>query len=369
MRFSFSSLQETLRALHVLSDPRHHAEQMGWMRSARRRLTPALKAGLRRFGFLLHPVPELFVDLIPSARAKTFEQELVVLRKSLPAFRSAMVRRMLDKRLLTRSELAAASRPAALEGLAFEASQRRPGAAVLLFDFVANADAVFRDFCTFLESFFANCLASEWDHFESQARDDETLRKRLLQRFGIAAMLRTLTRELTVDGDRRRASVSYGGAESASLRMELPPGATIALTPSYFIWPHATFVVLKHKALDVRIAYPLASPATVYLKPRRWDDAAKRFAALSDPTRLQMLELLTQRDLSTREFAGLLGLSEGAVSRHLSLLRSAGLVTSVRDGYFVLYRPASGGLQELAELVARLVLAGGASPLRAQVRG
>lgn len=331
---------------------------MAWVRGARRQLTPALKAGLRRFSFLTQPVPELFVDLLPSARSTGFDRELALLRRSLPAFRNAVVRRMLDKRLLAKGDLAAATRPAVLKRLAFETSQRRPGAALLLSDFVANADRVLREFCALLESFFERCLASQWEHFESQARDDAALRKRLLQRFGVSAMLRTLTRELTVEGNRRRASVLYGGKESAGLRLELPTGATIALTPSYFIWPHAAFVVLKRSALEVRIAYPLASPATASIGTRRWEQSAKRFAAISDPTRLQMLDLLGRRDLSTREFAGLLGLSEGAVSKHLSILRNAALVTSVRDGYFVLYRRAPDGLRELVEHFAGLAYFG-----------
>jgi DNA-binding transcriptional ArsR family regulator len=73
---------------------------------------------------------------------------------------------------------------------------------------------------------------------------------------------------------------------------------------------------------------------------------AQRFAALGDPTRLEMLDLLASRERSTRELAGIVGLTEGGASRHLSILRNAGLVTSVRDGYFVLYHRT-----ELAEQI------------------
>jgi DNA-binding transcriptional ArsR family regulator len=354
VKFSFSPLQEVLRALHVLADPRHHAEQMAWLRGVRRRMTPSIKAGLRRFAFLLIPVPELFADLLPSPRATTFDREVILLGKSLKQFRAALVRRMLDKRLISSSDLIQATRPAALKRLATEASQRWPGNAPLFWDFIADSKGLLDDFCQVIAAFFECGLAAQWERFESLAWDDAALRKRLLQRFGVAAMLRTLTRELTVDGDRRRASVIYGGKESAGTRLELPGNATIALTPSYFIWPHATFVVLKRVTLDVRIAYPLASPVTACVSGGRWSEAAKSFTALSDPLRLQMLELLRQRDLSTREFAGLLRLSEGAVSRHLSILRNAGLVTSVRDGYFVLYRRAPDGLSRLVERVAIL---------------
>lgn len=354
LRFGFSPLQETLRALHVLTEPRHHAEQMGWMRGARRRLTPPLKAALRRHRFLLHPVPELFFDLLPSELATTFYGELDLLCRNLPSFRSAMVRRMMDKRLLTRSELAAHSQPASLKRLALDASLRQPGAAELLSDFVAKPERVLSDFCVALEALFESCLASQWERFESQARSDAALRKRLLQRFGVAAMLRTLTRELSVEGDRRRASVAYGGKESAGRQIDWPSDASMVLTPSYFIWPHASFVVLQRDVLDVRIAYPLMSVGTSSVSARRWEAVAKRLAALSDPTRLQMLNLLNQRDLSTREFAGLLGFSESTISRHLSIMRDAALVTSTRDGYFVLYQRAPAGFRELLEVMFSL---------------
>lgn len=300
-------------------------------------------------------MPELFVDLLPSEGSPTCDREIALLRSSLPAFRSAMIRRMFGKALLTKADLVMAARGARLKRLAREAAQRRPDAAVILPDFVASPRDVLGEFCEFVETFFEGCLAEEWERLESQAIDDAAFRNRLLRRFGVAAMLRTLTNELAVDGNGRTASVTYGGPESAGTQMKLPSGATLALTPSYFIWPHATFVVYKsNAALDVRIAYPLASPALVRVRARHWGETAKRFAAVSDATRLRMLELLGQRDLSTREFAGLLDLSESAISRHLSILRKAALVTSVRDGYFVLYRRASGGLQELLERIAGL---------------
>src|ERR1700733_4651907 len=100
---------------------------MAWVRSVRRKMTPSLKAGLRRFAFLLNPLPELFVDLLPSPRATTFDQELALLGKSLKHFRAALVRRMLDKRLLSSSELIQATRPAALKRLATAASQSWQG--------------------------------------------------------------------------------------------------------------------------------------------------------------------------------------------------------------------------------------------------
>jgi DNA-binding transcriptional ArsR family regulator len=340
IRFAFSPLQETLRAMHVFVEARHHAEQMEWVRSARRRVTPTLRRAILGYRFLLDP-PELFPEAFPNETASTFADELALLRKREVDFRNAMVRRMLDAALVRKETIDAASRPAALRQLVAAAVRRHPRDAALLTAFAEKPGKTLRDFCDTVGMFFERCLQEQWQFFESRARDDAAARQQLLGRFGVAAMLRTLTRQITIFGDRRSASIESGN-EGAAETIEMQPGASVALTPSYFIWPHATFVVLKLRELSVRIAYPIASPSTTPLPRKRYDAVAQRFAALADATRLRMIELLGQRDLSTRELAGLLGLSESGVSRHLTILRKASLVDSVREGYFVLYRKAAG---------------------------
>lgn len=327
IRFEFSPMQEVLRALRVLSAPRPHAEQMDWVRTARRHSTPAMKRSIKRFTGLLHPAPELFPELFPSAHAASFADELRVLADSDAAFEETLVRRAYGKPLLDRAELSTpALRSALLTRALHDAGAR-------------DVRALLDDFCALLEAFFTRCLAARWDDFAERARADAAARERLLTRVGVTAALRTLTRQLTARGTTRKASLQFGGEASAHVELTLGAEDTLALTPSYFIWPYATFVVLRTKRLDVRIAYPLASPSTIRPRAGAFDRLANRYAALGDPIRLQLLDLLGSRDLSTRELAGLTSLSEGGVSRHLSILREAELVSSVRDGYFVLYRP------------------------------
>lgn len=56
------------------------------------------------------------------------------------------------------------------------------------------------------------------------------------------------------------------------------------------------------------------------------------FAAIADPTRRAILDALTQRERSAGEIAGLFPVSRPAVSRHLRVLRGAGLVRERRAG-------------------------------------
>lgn len=56
------------------------------------------------------------------------------------------------------------------------------------------------------------------------------------------------------------------------------------------------------------------------------------FRALADPTRRQILALLRERRRSVGEIAENFRVSRPAISKHLRLLRSAGLVTTRKDG-------------------------------------
>ncbi len=59
--------------------------------------------------------------------------------------------------------------------------------------------------------------------------------------------------------------------------------------------------------------------------------------ALSDETRYTLVTLLLKHDYCVRALARQLDISEPAVSQHLKLLRSAGLVKGEKRGYFTHY--------------------------------
>jgi DNA-binding transcriptional ArsR family regulator len=62
------------------------------------------------------------------------------------------------------------------------------------------------------------------------------------------------------------------------------------------------------------------------------------FAALASLPRRQIIAFLAQTALSTTDLAARFGTSAPAVSRHLSVLQHAGLVSAQRHGQRVLYR-------------------------------
>ena len=62
------------------------------------------------------------------------------------------------------------------------------------------------------------------------------------------------------------------------------------------------------------------------------------FRALADPTRRQILQYLKGGELAAGEIVARLPISGPSVSRHLAILKSAGLVHERRDGNRILYR-------------------------------
>ncbi len=62
------------------------------------------------------------------------------------------------------------------------------------------------------------------------------------------------------------------------------------------------------------------------------------FRVLGDPARLRLLRALSADRFNVSELTGILGLAQSGVSRHLGLLKEAGLVTEDRDGVYVYYR-------------------------------
>jgi len=70
-------------------------------------------------------------------------------------------------------------------------------------------------------------------------------------------------------------------------------------------------------------------------------------AAISDPTRRRVLELVRDRELPAGEIAAAFEISRPAVSRHLRVLRRAGLVSERREGRLRLYRSDPEPLGEL----------------------
>ena len=69
------------------------------------------------------------------------------------------------------------------------------------------------------------------------------------------------------------------------------------------------------------------------------------YRLLGDDARLRLLRLLASERLNVSELTGILGLAQSGVSRHLGMLKEAGLIAEQREGVYTWYR-LSARLQE-----------------------
>ena len=87
------------------------------------------------------------------------------------------------------------------------------------------------------------------------------------------------------------------------------------------------------------------------LPPEALDQVAAYFQALSEPTRLQILNLLRSGERNVGELAQLTGYTSANISRHLALLTQRGLVERESRGTAVYYRMADQSVYALCDLV------------------
>jgi len=84
---------------------------------------------------------------------------------------------------------------------------------------------------------------------------------------------------------------------------------------------------------------------------RLFELQAELCAALSDATRLEILDLLRHGEKTVAELMASLGLRQNNVSQHLAYLRRVGAVEGERRGTYVYYRLAMPALLEACEAV------------------
>lgn len=111
-------------------------------------------------------------------------------------------------------------------------------------------------------------------------------------------------------------------------------------------------------------------------RPTARDRSGEAFEALGDANRRAIVELLGERGRSVQELADALPISRPAVSRHLRILKGAGLVTEQPRGAQRIYRLHDQGVEAVhaylqkvwGEAAARFrMLAGNTDPRRDQM--
>ena len=86
------------------------------------------------------------------------------------------------------------------------------------------------------------------------------------------------------------------------------------------------------------------------------EKVAEQFHLLGEPMRLKILQAICRRPLAVGDIVAATGATQSNVSRHLSLLAAAGVITRHKDGQFVYYELSSPLTMKLCELVHKELL-------------
>ncbi|MFQ6110476.1 MAG: ArsR/SmtB family transcription factor [Nitrospinota bacterium] len=86
--------------------------------------------------------------------------------------------------------------------------------------------------------------------------------------------------------------------------------------------------------------------------------AAELFKVLSVDTRIEIIERLKRGKLCVNALAASLGVTQSAVSQHLRILKSAGLVEAERDGYWIHYSLNRRALERCRKRLERVCTCG-----------
>lgn len=91
------------------------------------------------------------------------------------------------------------------------------------------------------------------------------------------------------------------------------------------------------------------------MRDARYRAEAEIFQALAHPVRLQLLDFLAEGPRCACEIEPEFSLDQSTISRHLIVLRKAGLVQARREGVRVIYKLSDRRIQRIRELVQSLI--------------
>ncbi|MEN3585679.1 DUF5937 family protein [Streptomyces sp. ZYX-F-203] len=326
-----SPLAELGMALHALAEPGHHPGLRGWAAEVTTRLDPHLADRMCEADFLWRTTfSDLFLafagvpgggppgaslaeeldlmDRLSDERFADAALEFVCARPGDGGSASVLADRETRRWAL---DLAAARGPRQLR-FSERLLADPPRVRAWLREFVVDCD----------EAFFAEV----WARLRPGLHADARHRTELLRHRGLAAALSSVSTAVSLDEDTGLVVVDKL-AEGRSTAGE----DGLSLVPTSLGRPH--LVVLHRPGWRPVLHYPVHAG-----EPAPAESPARRMAALAHPLRTRLCRDLARGAYTTGELALTHGITAPEVSRHLAVLRRAGLLTSRRRGRYVQYR-------------------------------
>ncbi|CAL9449740.1 DUF5937 family protein [Streptomyces sp. enrichment culture] len=327
LRFAASPLAELTAMLHVLAEPGHHPQLAGWAGDVWAGLPPELAERLREAEFLWRSSRADF--LVPARPRPTLAEELddVDRLDDETYVTAALVTTCGSNRVRfgAPSPLAdATARERALDLAQARGALQEAFAERLLADPAAVRTRVRHT----LEQCAGAFFDAAWSGVAVRLATDLRLKSDLLRRQGLGAALASVSGAVTLapDGDRIVVDKLQDDATAAH-------DAGVTFLPSVFGRPH--LVVVHAPGWQPVVQYPVAEASPP--EPVPLETVTLRLEALAHPVRLRLLRTLARGPHTTGELAHAWELSAPEVSRHLAVLRRAGLLTAERRGRYVRY--------------------------------
>ncbi|MFJ5927686.1 DUF5937 family protein [Kitasatospora sp. NPDC092948] len=327
--FRPSPLAELGNALHALAEPAHHTGLHAWTTATTAALAPDLADRLLEAEFMWGATRSDF--LLPASPRETLAEELDDLDRmddekfvgaaleiscSSSHYPKGLPSPLVDPRSRRRAlDLAAARGPrqaAFVERMLGDPAGARAWIRRLLED------------CD--RAFFADTWQRVREGLAADARD----KTELLRRKGLAAALTAASPALGLAEDEHGSRIVVD---------KLVHGRTwadtaVTLLPSVFGRPH--LFTLYAPGWQPVIQYPAAAHELGHTGSA--ETIVRRLEALTHPVRISMCRHLARGAYSTNELADASGITAPEASRHLAVLRKAGLVATRRRGRYLLHQ-------------------------------
>ncbi|MEO3823400.1 DUF5937 family protein [Actinomadura sp. B10D3] len=322
VRFAFSPLWEMVRSLRVLADPSGHALHLPWVRTVRPRLRGLGMGPLREVVQPTGYIPD-FLTPPPRSPLPDIGAELETVRATPP------------------------------EVVAAELSWTEPGspAGAARLAMAADPEGTLERLAGLLERYWEVAVEPYWPRVRDLLEGEVLRRAGALAAEGAAGVF----------GDLHEAVSWRAGTLTVDRRWRFRgelAGRGILLVPSAFVWPNVSVMVPPYQPM---LSYPPRGVATLWETGPPDGGRAGALAALIGRRRAELLTALAT-PASTTDLARRAGVTAGAVSQHLGVLRACGLVSGHRLGRRVLYvrTPAGDALAGAQRSDARASRRGGA---------
>jgi hypothetical protein len=229
--FHYSPLLEAVLSLHVLTEPKHHPLQHGWVRRARS-LPAALRKEIEALSFAYTPFVPEFLTPSPASGFREFDEELQELDRFDDATLAlGFLRQLWDHRGERDEALLADERVREHIRRGAEQLGADHEAALLIFD---DPRALARRFQELLAAYWEAAFEQEWERLEPRLAETVADAGRRIAGEGVYTYLTGLSPQLLIapaEGEIRRDLPHEH-------TVELDHETTLVLAPSAYVWPH-----------------------------------------------------------------------------------------------------------------------------------